>query len=126
MFRVRLPLGGLALLLGSCGPAAIDGGFDSANPAAKMYAIEYAARTGDQTAVPHIVEQLDSDDPGVRSLAISALIRITGESHGYRDYDPPEARREAIERWRIAIESGEFQAGTDSKPRKVVVEKEHG
>lgn len=87
----------------SCGPSATQGGFDSPNPAAKLYAIERAAAKGDQSAVPKIVEQLDSDDPAVRALAIASLQRLTGETHGYRDYDPPEARRIAIERWRAAI-----------------------
>ena len=95
-------------LQASCGPAAIEGGFDSANPAAKLYAIEYAAREGDRSAIPQIVEQLDSDDPAVRSLAISALRQLTGETFGYRDYDPPELRRQAIDRWTNALQSGEI------------------
>lgn len=88
----------------SCGPAATSGGFDSPNPAAKMYAIESAARQGDRSAVRRIVEQLDSDDPAVRSLAIAALQRLTGETFGYRDFDPPDQRRLAIQRWRQAIQ----------------------
>jgi hypothetical protein len=126
MRGLPLPLAGLLLLLGSCGPAAIDGGFDSANPAAKMYAIENAARTGDRSAVSQIVEQLDSDDPGVRSLAIAALFRITGETHGYHDYDPPELRRDAIGRWRAAIESGELDIQGDPRLLEDTVKEVHG
>jgi hypothetical protein len=88
----------------SCGPSATEGGFDSANPAAKMYAIEQAARTGDRTAIASIVEQLDSDDPAVRLLAIEALQRLTGQTYGYRHFDPPDVRREAIERWVQAVQ----------------------
>jgi hypothetical protein len=106
MKLVRLALIAATWGLCSCGPAATEGGFDSANPAAKMYAIEYAARDGDRSAVKNIVEQLGSDDPAVRSLAIAALQRLTGQTLGYRDFDEPHVREQAIERWRIAVERG--------------------
>ena len=108
MHLLRIMILPLAALTSSCGPAAIDGGFDSPNPAAKMYAIERAAQNVDHSAVKQIVEQLDSDDPAVRSLAIAALQRITGETYGYHDYDPPMQRRAAIERWRRAVESADM------------------
>jgi HEAT repeat protein len=97
----------LVLLPSACAPSATEGGFDSPNPAARMYAIEIAARDGDQQAVKQIIESLDSDDPAVRLLAISTLERLTGETYGYRQYDPPLQRREAIDRWKAAYESGE-------------------
>ena len=84
---------------GCAAPSASEGGFDSANPAAKLYAIEAAAREGDQSAIPNIIEQLDSDDPVVRLMAIGALERLTGETHGYRYDDDVEVRRAAIRRW---------------------------
>lgn len=96
---------GAALLTGSCGPSATDAHFDSANPAARLYAIERAARTGDITAAAHLVEQLDSNDPAVRLLAIAALERLTGETYGYRHYDPAHLRRPAIRRWVEAVQS---------------------
>ena len=95
-----------ALLASSCAPAAIDGGFESPNPAATIYAIEQAARSGDTTATPQIVEQLDSDDPAVRLLAIEALEILTGETYGYRYDEPQYMRRAAIKRWVNAVESG--------------------
>lgn len=104
MRLVRLVAASILLVApAACGPAATAGGFDSANPAAKMYAIEEAARTNDRAAIPRIVEQLESDDPAVRSLAISALRRLTGETFGYRDFDPPAARQAAVERWVRAV-----------------------
>ncbi len=96
---------GAALLAGSCGPSATEARFDSANPAARLYAIERAARAGDITAAANIVEQLDSDDPAVRLLAIAALERLTGETYGYLHYDPPHMRRPAIRRWVEAVQS---------------------
>jgi hypothetical protein len=84
-----------------------------------MYAIEGAARSGDRTAVRDIVQLLDSDDPAVRWMAISALQRLTGETFGYRHYDSPAQRREAIARWAQALDSGEItiQPMTDDRHR---------
>ena len=106
MLTKRVIACGAALLAVSCGPSATEAHFDSANPAARLYAIERAARTGDITAAAHLVEQLDSDDPAVRLLAIAALERLTGETYGYRHYDPPHLRRPAIRRWVEAVQSG--------------------
>jgi hypothetical protein len=97
----------LAVLAG-CGPPATEGGFDGANSAARMYAIEHAARSGDRTAVRDIVQLLDSDDPAVRWLAIAALERLTGETYGYRHYDSTMQRRDAIARWVQALDSGKI------------------
>lgn len=112
----------VAVALHSCGPPAIEGGFDSANPAAKMYAIENAVRDGDRTAIKQIIEQLDSDDPAVRALAIAALHRLTGETYGYNHFDPPDVRREAIARWKQAANSGAFtgaSGSSDARPSAV-------
>jgi len=94
------------LLCAACAPPASRGGFDSGNPAARLYAIEDAVRRGDQAAVPQIVTSLDSDDPAERMLAIEALQRLTGETLGYR-YDAARPDREAaVHRWTVRI-SGE-------------------
>jgi hypothetical protein len=107
---IRLCLVAAIGALPACGPSATDGGFDSANPAAKMYAIEQAARNGDRSATRALIEQLDSDDPAVRMLAISTLQRLTGQTYGYRHYDDRLARRQAIAQWVTAYESGETDA----------------
>lgn len=112
MLTKRVIACGAALLGGSCGPSATEARFDSANPAARLYAIERAARTGDIAAAAHIVEQLDSGDPAVRLLAITALERLTGETYGYRHYDPPHMRRPAIRRWVEAVQSGTLSQTT--------------
>jgi hypothetical protein len=85
--------------LGGCTPPATEGGFDAANPAAKLYAIQRAGLREDRSKIPQLVEQLDSDDPAVRLFAIEALERITGETRGYKPYDPPHRRTQAIDRW---------------------------
>lgn len=71
-----------------------------------MYAMEDAARTGDRAALRSIIEQLDNDDPAVRSLAITVLKRLTGETYGYSDHDPQHVRSEAMARWVQAEQSG--------------------
>jgi len=105
-----LRLGAIAVVLAqtSCGPPAIDGGFDSANPAAKMYAIQYAAQDGDRSAINSIIEQLSSDDPAVRLMAIGALQKLTGQTYGYCSYDPAWQRQVAIDRWVQASKAGEL------------------
>lgn len=97
---ILLPAGiGLVLTGTGCSPSALDGGFESPNPAAQLYAIEDAARSGDREAIPDIVASLDSDDPAVRLVAIGALEALTGETLGY-EADAPEFERDAaIERW---------------------------
>jgi hypothetical protein len=99
-------------LLAACAPSATEGGFESANPAARLYAIERAAEQDDQSAVPHLVEQLDADDPAVRFLAITALERLTDETFGYQYYDPPWQRQAAIDRWVRYVEQMSGSAGT--------------
>jgi hypothetical protein len=108
MTLLRLcPVAAAVLVIGSCAPPAEEGGFDSGNPAARIYAIEQAARAGDSSpqTLRAIVEQLDCDDPAVRFVAIHALQRLTGQTHGYRLEDPPEQRRQAIECWVSALEA---------------------
>jgi hypothetical protein len=83
----------------ACSPSALRGGFDSPNSASKLYAIERAARANDQSAIPRIIEQLDSDDPAVRMIAISALERLTGQTHGYEYWAPRVERDRAVETW---------------------------
>ena len=68
--------------------------------------IERAMRTSDRSAIPKIIQQLDSDDPAVRLLAISALERLTGETRGYRYDDPRYLRDSAIHRWVDASAAG--------------------
>ena len=92
----------LAAALGSitaCTPAASSGSFTSPDPASKLYAIVRAGHERDASAVPQLIEQLNSDDQAVRMYAIGALRRITGEDHGFVYYAPPAKREEAIARW---------------------------
>jgi len=83
----------------SCGPSATAGRFDSPEPAARLYAIEAAARTRDIAAVAELIESLQHDDPAVCFAADEALRRISGTECGYRITDSPIEREAAIDRW---------------------------
>ena len=100
-----------ALLLSACsGPKASDGGFHSDNPAAKLYAIRNAGDRKDPADIPHLVEQLESDDPAVRMFTIEALEQITGTRLGYNPYDSYLNRQSAVHKWVDAVNSGQFTA----------------
>ncbi|MFZ4429613.1 MAG: hypothetical protein ACOYPS_04570 [Phycisphaerales bacterium] len=89
-------------LVGGCGTT-IRPDFDSPEPAARNAAIVNAAAREDRTAIPHLIRMLESDDPATRSLAISALERLTGQTHGFEAWETPLRRDEAVARWRDAI-----------------------
>jgi hypothetical protein len=99
-------LSGTALTLTGCTPPASEGGFDSPNPASRLYAIERAVHDNDQAAVEDLVILLDSVDPATRLMAIEALSRLTGETHGYRYDDDRFDRDAAIVRWQRAVAEG--------------------
>jgi HEAT repeat protein len=107
MFKVWPIAGLLASLLG-CAPSASEGTLHSPDPNAKLYAIVRAGERKDRSAIPELIEQLDSDDQAVRMYAIQALQRITGERMGYIHYAEPEQRRESVDRWVEAYKSGKF------------------
>ena len=89
-----------------CAPPASRGGFNSDNPASKLYAIRRAGRSD----TPQLVEQLNSDDPAVRMMSIHALEQITGTRLGYHPYGSEADRRSAIEAWVQAVRDGRFES----------------
>jgi len=99
-----------AALAGCAAPPASQGGFDSDNPAAILYAIRRAGDQRDAAAVPDLVACLDNDDPAVRMMAIGALDRITGTRMDYDPYAEPEQRQVAAQRWAQAVREGRFDA----------------
>ena len=93
---------------GGCAPAKSEGDFYSADPGVKLYAITRAGRERDGSAIPHLIEQLESDDHAVRMYTIIALDRITGTRLGYVHHAPEHERRAAVERWVQAYREGEL------------------
>lgn len=108
MNRVKRLAAIAAVGLGGIGPgcAGPPEGFDSPEPAARIRAITRAAREEDRSAIPDVVESLDSDDPAVRLIAIRALEKLTGTTRGYDHADAEWRRREAVDRWVAWLESG--------------------
>lgn len=103
--------------IGGCTPAVSEGDFYSPDPGTKLYAITRAGQTRDRSAVPHLIEQLESDDQAVRMYAIVALEKITGTRLGYVHHAPEHQRQEAVDRWVTAYRSGEFQQ-TPERPQQ--------
>ncbi len=70
------------------------------NPSVRLAAIVQAGQARDKAAAGQLVKGLGDSDGDVRFLSFVALKRITGQTMGYRYYDPPEVRAQAIQRWR--------------------------
>ena len=69
------------------------------DPRAQNIWIAHAVDTEDWSAVPGLIELLDSSDPAERLVAIGALRSISRQDHGYRIADPPAIRGQAVDRW---------------------------
>lgn len=108
--------GAWVIAASACAPRATEGGFDSDNPSAKLYAIRNAGLNRDRDAVPELVESLSHDDPAVRMMAISALDRITGTRLGYNPFASSHERDAAVKRWEQAARTGDFGDFGDDKP----------
>lgn len=109
-----MALGVLGVLVAGCTPSATEEDFDSAVPGARIYATRRAAQENDRGAIRDLIEGLDSDDPAIRFMSIHTLERMTGETYGYRHFDPPWARDEAVSLWVEAFERGDLANGEPS------------
>jgi hypothetical protein len=70
------------------------------DPKVRVEAAIEAGQAHDAKAMVLLIERLDDSEVDVRFYSIGALERITGQTFGYKCYEPIEARRQAIERWR--------------------------
>lgn len=90
----------LTSTLGACvgGPKA---SFDSPDPLERTLALAETSRKTNlsDTQYQQLIESLDSVDPAERLLAIRTLEKETGETFGYRYYDPEYRRAPAVDRW---------------------------
>jgi len=92
-------------LAAGCGPSSGSSGtlyqrLQSEDPSVRISAIVQAADEKDRKAVPYLVERLSDAESDVRFFAYISLQKITGQTMGYRYYDPPQERAEAVQRWR--------------------------
>lgn len=72
----------------------------SADPLERARGCKRAGGSGDPALVPLLVDRLEDRDQGVRFYAAQALRELTGKDFHYRESDPPQARAEAVRRWR--------------------------
>jgi HEAT repeat protein len=106
------PFGAVVILaIGMAGCAGAPPDFNSPEPAARNAAIVRAAREKDSKAVPDLIRLLESDDPTTRVLAIRALERITGQTHGYHPEANEGERKRAVESWTAWIEQNRTTGG---------------
>jgi hypothetical protein len=80
----------------------------SQDPQRLIPAIAEGVRKHDQTIVPFLVDDLQSDDPAIRLYAIDGLRRLTGQDFGYVAYADDDARRPSVEKWKKFVASHTF------------------
>jgi len=87
-----------AVVAACSGPRA---SFNSPDPLERTLALAQTARATSLTdrEIQELIASLDSVDPAERMLAIRTLERETGQTLGYRHYDPERIREEAVRRW---------------------------
>jgi hypothetical protein len=97
--RIALGLALAGLLGATSGCRQVPQGFESPEPGERIHAVTDAARTRDESSIPHLITLLRSDDPLVRMTSIRTLELLTGQTLSY-DHAGSEASREvAIQRW---------------------------
>lgn len=106
---VTLTILAVPLVLPACSPGArARAEAQSLYPLDRARAAVQLAEAGDCRGVDVLINLLDDDCDAVRMYAAVALERLCGRSFGYRYYDPPAKREQAIARWRLARQRGEL------------------
>ena len=90
----------LLLLKGACTAPRAPRTVTSDDLGIKIPAIRSAVSADDRSIIPHLIEDLENDDPAVRFYAIQGLRRLTGQTMDYHYYDAEEQRTAAVQRWR--------------------------
>jgi hypothetical protein len=114
---VAIATGGLgAVAGGGCSEPTGPRSVRSEQLTVKIPAIKEAARSGDMSAAPQLVEDLGSDDAAVRLYAFEALRELAGggETHGYVYYADYEQRRAAVAKWQQWLQ----QQGAATRPAR--------
>jgi HEAT repeat protein len=95
----------------SSAPASANG-FQHEDPQVRINAVVAAGEARDRAAVPLIVDRLTDSESDVRFFAIMSLQKITGQTMGYRHFDPPQLRDQAVQRWRQYLLDGSAGGGS--------------
>jgi len=104
--------------VGGCLDSSRRNDIQSSEAGQRILAIKAAGDARDRSAVPALVDRLDDEDEAVRFFAILALERITGTRMGYDFGAPADKRVAAIDRWRRAVNDGEFARLTTQPARE--------
>lgn len=96
----------VCLALVGCNIPPYRANFNSDDPTERILAVQAAAKAGDRSAVPLIVDRLEDEDNGVQFFAMLALERLTGERFGLESGQSSAERLAAIQRWRAYIDQG--------------------
>jgi len=110
LLLIRVPIVvvfGCALLIwiSGCKAEPVRADLDAAHAEGRIAGIIAAAEVGDPDHMPKLIDALKDDDPAVRLFAGEALRRRTGQTFGYRAYDPSKQRAKAIARWQAYHDS---------------------
>jgi hypothetical protein len=70
------------------------------DPAVKVPLIRQAVARHDESAIPQLVHDLDSEDAAVRFYAIDGLKKLTGQTFDYVYYADADQRQPSVRRWR--------------------------
>lgn len=92
---------GITLMLTACTNPESVSGFEEPDSAARMRAIRDAAQSDNRSAIPSLIERLNSSDPAERLLAIRALEKLTGTTNGFDHAASLTERTNGVERWRV-------------------------
>lgn len=75
------------------------GYLEDADAEVRFYAADTLAKMQYKDAVPVLIEALPGDDETHRAIAARTLADATGQTFGYRFYDPPEKREASTRLW---------------------------
>src|SRR5262249_10935514 len=107
----------ILVVVGGCLDSSRRDDIQSSQTGQRILAIKAAGDAKDRSAVPALVDRLDDEGAAVRFFAILALERITGTRMGYDFGAPADRRVAAVERWRRAVNDGEFARLTTQPAR---------
>jgi len=108
--RVILWVGAALACLPGCGLVRVEANvfrqFQDENPSVRQAAVIEAGKTRDPRTVPYLVDRLGDSEETLRFFSIHSLEKIAGRTMGYRYYDPPREREQAVQRWRQWLKQG--------------------
>ena len=95
---------------------------ESETPEVRAVAAAGLGTSGNVASVPQLLDAMEDDALVTRQAAARSVARLLGWRGGFNPQDPPEARAEAVERfrerWMLFEASDLFQVATDPEARE--------